>query len=149
MTLLHGYMAADHKTCDEAFVAVESAVANAQWDTAKAAWSTFETHLLRHFAMEEQVLFPAIEQRTGMTEGPTAVMRFDHEQMRALLPTLAERLQTTDGPGFLGVADTMMVMIQQHNMKEEQVLYPMADQVLEDPEKVVIEMQSGAEPTNS
>jgi len=30
---------------------------------------------------------------------------------------------------FLGLAETLMLLMQQHNMKEEQVLYRMMDQV--------------------
>ena len=39
-----------------------------------------------------------------------------------------------------GLAQSLLVLIQQHNMKEEQVLYPMADQVLAAPGEVVAEM---------
>ncbi|HEX5637924.1 MAG TPA: hypothetical protein VFY78_12600, partial [Gammaproteobacteria bacterium] len=32
--------------------------------------------------------------------------------------------------GFLGVAESLFIFMQQHNMKEENVLYPMMDQQL-------------------
>jgi len=142
MTILHGFLTGDHKECDEAFVDAESAVASGDWHKANAAWRSFEQHLLRHFSMEEEVLFPAIEQRTGMTQGPTEVMRCDHEQMRALLARLDDCLTASDARGFLGLAETMMVLVQQHNMKEEQVLYPMADELLEDPQAVLAAMRA-------
>ena len=33
---------------------------------------------------------------------------------------------------FFGIGESMMIMLQQHNMKEEQMLYPMMDRALED-----------------
>jgi len=140
MPNLHGYMAGDHKDCDEAFVAVESAVAGGDWPSAGVTWRRFVSQLARHFAREEDVLFPEIERATGMSDGPTAVMRSEHEQMRSLLPGLAAHLNSADQSGFLGIAETMLVLIQQHNMKEEQVLYPMAEQILDDAAGVVAAM---------
>ena len=33
---------------------------------------------------------------------------------------------------YLGIADTLLILMQQHNMKEEQMLYNMMDQHLTD-----------------
>ena len=41
--------------------------------------------MLRHFEMEEAVLFPAFEEATGMTQGPTMVMHAEHVQMKGVL----------------------------------------------------------------
>ena len=51
----------------------------------------FQDALLHHFAMEEEVMFPAFEARTGMTQGPTAVMRSEHRQMTDLLNRMSGR----------------------------------------------------------
>ena len=79
--------------------------------------------------MEEEVIFPTLEQRTGQTTGPTQVMRMEHEQMRQLLSDMEEALAREDRDQYLGFAETLMVTTQQHNMKEEQILYPMCDEV--------------------
>ena len=39
-------------------------------------------------------------------------------------------LTDRDTEAFLGEAETLMVLTQQHNMKEEQILYPMTDRSL-------------------
>ena len=62
--------------------------------------------------------------------------------VRALLARLDDCLTASDARGFLGLAETMMVLVQQHNMKEEQVLYPMADELLEDPQAVLAAMRA-------
>jgi len=80
--------------------------------------------------MEEQVLFPAFEQKTGSTEGPTEIMRNEHRQIRAIIEMLMKSLALQEKDEYLGHSETMNIMIQQHNMKEENILYPMTDQLL-------------------
>jgi len=139
---IQDYMKRDHAACDDGFVDVEAAVVAKDWERATATWNRFEQSLRRHFRAEEEVLFPAIELHTGMAAGPTQVMRMDHDQIRALLGPLERALGDLDADEFLGLLHSLIVLIQQHNMKEEHVLYPMADQALPDPSKVVDEMRS-------
>ena len=87
----------------------------------------FITDLLHHFDMEEKVMFPTFEDVTGMTQGPTMIMRMEHDQMRQLLNALQEDLEKKDKNHFFGVSESLMMLMQQHNMKEEQMLYAMAD----------------------
>ena len=65
-----------------------------------------------------------------MTMGPTAVMRSEHAQILELLEAAAEAIATHDADEYSGYAETLHIMTQQHNMKEENVLYPMCDQHL-------------------
>ena len=98
---------------------------------AKEAFVEFKIGLQRHIVWEEDVLFPKWEENSGMAEGgPTQVMRMEHVQMRALMDDAAEALKAGDADGYLGHAETLLIMMQQHNMKEENVLYPMCDQHL-------------------
>lgn len=123
-------MAADHRQCDGCFVAVERSLARAAWDDAKAEFGQFEEAMHHHFDAEEAILFPAFEARTGMTMGPTQVMRGEHGQMRELLAAAKDALDARDEDDYSGIAETLLIMMQQHNMKEENVLYPMCDQHL-------------------
>ena len=140
MTTVGKFMADDHEGCDEMFVEVESAVTTGDWDLAHERWNRFEAAMRRHFEIEEEILFPEIERSTRMLGGPTDVMRMDHRQMRSLFQPLLDTITAKDSPGFLGLSETMMVMIQQHNMKEEQVLYPLAEDVLPDPDETIARM---------
>ena len=72
-------------------------------------------------------MFPAFEDATGMTQGPTMVMRIEHEQMKQLLNSLQEDVNKKDKDHFFGVSESLMMLMQQNNMKEEQMLYKMAD----------------------
>ena len=123
-------MTRNHKQCDELFAAAEEAVDGGDWEAATAGFERFRDDTLRHFQCEEEVLFPAFEGRTGSTEGPTAMMRYEHAQMRALIEQMAEACAGRNGEGYLGASETLMMMMQQHNLKEEQILYPMTEQAL-------------------
>ena len=130
MENIRDVMAADHRQCDDRFVAVERSVARAAWADADVEFDRLRDAMLHHFDAEERVLFPVFEAHTGMSMGPTRVMRGEHDQMRDLLAAAKEALDERDADDYSGTAETLLIMMQQHNMKEENILYPMCDQQL-------------------
>lgn len=122
----------DHRRCDHLFAAAEALAAAADWPAAAAAVADFARELETHFCAEEETLFPRFEAATGMTGGPTAMMRAEHADMRASVRLLQEAIAAHDRDEFAGEADTLLIMMQQHNMKEEHILYPMCDARLGD-----------------
>ena len=119
-----------HKHCDELFAAAEEACANCDWTEGEKAFALLRDQLETHFTSEEELLFPAFEAATGMTSGPTEVMRAEHRQMRDLLAQMQGTLASRDSDEFGGAAQTLLILMQQHNMKEENILYPMCDNAL-------------------
>lgn len=118
-----------HRHCDDLFVAAEQAVERGDWAAAAPACAHFRAQMQAHFAAEEELLFPAFEGVAGGS-GPTRVMRFEHEQMRPLLAQLEHACAARDADAYAGAAETLLILMQQHNMKEENILYPMCDQAL-------------------
>lgn len=135
------YMASHHKECDEIFAKSEEAISNDNWEQGGKLWQQFANELEKHFSREETILFPEFENETGMTGGPTQMMRMEHEQMRALINEVNKAADVKDKDQFLALTDTLMVTMQQHNMKEEQILYPMTDQSLPNAVDVVERMR--------
>lgn len=125
------FFTSDHRACDELWAEVEAAVERGDATAARAAFARFDAATRRHLDMEEQVLFPELERVTGMTMGPTRVMRAEHVQMRALLDQMA-RAADRDVDALVEHGDTLLMLTQQHNMKEEGVLYPMVQAHLAD-----------------
>ncbi len=119
-----------HKHCDELFADAEEACANGDWTAGAKAFALLLDQLETHFVSEEELLFPAFENATGMTSGPTEVMRGEHRQMRELLAQMQEALASSNSDAFGGAAETLLILMQQHNLKEENVLYPMCDSAL-------------------
>lgn len=143
MDTIRESMADNHRYCDDCFVAVEKAVADGAWDKASKAFSHFSEAILRHFDIEESMLFPAFEEATGMRMGPTQVMRGEHIQMRELIEAAGAALAAHDAEDLSGYAETLLIMMQQHNVKEENVLYPMIDQHLAHQLETLLSQVSG------
>lgn len=132
MESLSATLTQDHHRCDELFARAEERVSQADWVQAERDFSEFARAMERHFGFEEQELFPAFEEVTGNRRGPTLVMRLEHEQMRTLFHDMQERIRRQDAGGYLGQSETLLILMQQHNIKEEQMLYRMAEQALGD-----------------
>jgi hemerythrin-like domain-containing protein len=142
MSTIKDFLTQDHRRCDEIFAAMEEK-ANSSLADARELTNEFINDMEHHFQMEEKVMFAEFEQKTGMTQGPTAMMRHEHEQMRNLMSQMKEALEADNKDKYLGLSETLMILLQQHNMKEEQMLYPMAQQHLSaESDRIVDMMQS-------
>ena len=130
MELISQYMSRHHKQCDDAFARAEDMAAASDWTGLTRDGGLFLSEMERHIGLEEDVLFPAFEERTGMTSGPTETMRMEHEQMRGMFARMRAAIEAKDAEQYLGVAETLLILLQQHNMKEEDMMYPMLDQSL-------------------
>src|SRR5512139_363294 len=130
MSTILAFLGNDHRACDDLFAFAEAAVAQKNWGSARSLFERFQAAMAHHLAMEEEVLFPAFEARTGMRGGPTGGMRTEHQQMRGLLQDMERAVIDANFNGFLGLSETLNMLMQQHNLKEENMLYPMSDQVL-------------------
>ncbi len=141
MSTIQEYMTQHHKNCDDLLVDAEGALANADWTAFGEAWNKFVQETLHHFTLEEEILFPEFERQTGMTSGPTMVMRHEHSQVRALFEQMQQISQEKLTERAMGIIESTMLLIQQHNMKEEQMLYPMTDNHLTNVKELVSKME--------
>ncbi|MCX6052438.1 MAG: hemerythrin domain-containing protein [Campylobacterales bacterium] len=142
MSTIKEYMTQDHGRCDELFATMEEK-ATKSLESAKEACQEFVSETERHFQMEERIMFLEFETKTGMTQGPTAMMRHEHVQMRSLMKQMLEAIDAGNKDKFFGLSETLMILIQQHNMKEEQMLYTMVQQHLSaDSDRIVSMMES-------
>jgi len=124
------YFTDDHRACDQRLTRVEDRAAARDWDGARAAVADLAAAALHHFRLEEEVLFPDLEQAHPGARGPTSVMRGEHTQARRLLEDLTTAAAMGSRSETLGLVETLLMLLQQHNAKEEGILYPMADAVL-------------------
>ena len=108
---------------------------------ASIRFEEFQTGLLRHIKMEEEVLFPVYEKKTETTMGPTHVMRMEHQEIKNLMKKMIDMLGEAKVEGLSG-RDAMVELGRQidgylklHNQKEEGILYPSSDQVIQGMER--------------
>ena len=125
-------LTAQHRNCDRTFAKIEQAALNKKWAEAAAALKVFLEETEAHFNYKENVLFPALQSVAQSSYGPISVMQREHAQMRELFDDLRHAAERLDGQLLADVMETLLFLMQQHNSKEETVLYPMADRVLTD-----------------
>ncbi|MCC7362211.1 MAG: hemerythrin domain-containing protein [Anaerolineales bacterium] len=121
----------------------------------RGAGALMETQLEQHARKEEATLFQALEAIFGADGTPTVVMRREHQDLHAqgeaLRQTLRE-LNEVEHPaieaggaqlrslaarggsavGLAGTAMDILRLLEQHFAKEEQVLFPMAANLLDE-----------------
>jgi iron-sulfur cluster repair protein YtfE (RIC family) len=142
--MIHDYLAEQHRTREEHFGITEEAAAAGDWKTCAARLQQLAAGMLQHFDIEELDLFPRFEERTGMAGGgPTAIMRDEHDQIRELLAQLDEACAKRDASAFLGASETLGVLVQQHHLKEETILFPMCERVLGAEQGEIVDAMSG------
>ncbi len=83
--------------------------------------------LATHAHLEDELLFVPLEGPLGPNGGPLAVMRAEHEQVEGMLERLA---QVEDVEEAEALAARLVAIAHEHFEKEEEVLFPMADQLL-------------------
>jgi len=130
MKTLLEFMQIHHGQCDQLYADGENSLLDEQMEEGVGQITTFLSEMERHFLMEETVLFPTFEDISGMRQGPTQVMRMEHQQIRNLLARMSDAVTRMDRDEILEVGETLLILMQQHNMKEEGILYPMVDQYL-------------------
>lgn len=87
--------------------------------------------LRRHIYLEEEFLFPPLH-AAGMTM-PLLVMLREHGRIWDTMEALEHELRGGRDPVILSKrCRELVVQLQHHNLKEERIIYPQADQVLPD-----------------
>ncbi len=95
-----------------------------------------------HLDREEKGLFPRLEAQTG-PQGPLHVMMLEHEQLRRQMAVIgAANADLAAGalpPGLLGASRDLLSVLRSHILKEDQILFPMAERVI--PHDVLEELE--------
>lgn len=94
----------------------------------RTAVAILERLLLAHAGAEEDLLFPALEPYLGRM-GPLAVMRAEHREIDGLLE--AARTES-DLDALKSLIGRLLTLAHGHFQKEEQVLFGMARQFLDE-----------------
>jgi len=138
--LIKSYFEADHDRLDLVFRRFQG-LKRESYPDAKPYFKVFFKGLKRHIVWEEDVLFPIFEQKMGLKdEGPTFVMRQEHRRIGEFLNRIHEKVRQADVSSD-DDEEMLIEVLEAHNFKEEQVLYPALDQMLTEDETAQIFMQ--------
>jgi iron-sulfur cluster repair protein YtfE (RIC family) len=116
----------DHDRLDKVLLRAESAAIEGRFPQAYEHFAVFAAGLVRHMDAEEKVLFPALEEIEPRAEGPVSVMCEEHDDFRRWLEVTTSHLAAAH-PGWRDALEKLKQGLAMHNVKEERVLYPMAD----------------------
>lgn len=117
----HGVLYAQFDHLEQGVLAAETpAQVHAQAALLRAAIES-------HAGLEDELLFIALEPYLGTQTGPLAVMRMEHDEIERILARVLDSRGLTEARNLLL---RVVQLAREHFAKEEQVLYPMAEQVL-------------------
>jgi hemerythrin-like domain-containing protein len=94
-----------------------------------------------HHGKEETFLFPALERRGIAREGPLAVMEYEHQVERELISDLVQAIDMYKegsidaAQDFIVASRTYLQLLVGHIEKEDNILFRIGDEVLDDAEK--------------
>jgi iron-sulfur cluster repair protein YtfE (RIC family) len=131
------YLSWDHDRLDALLHSASNWAESGEWTHARRAYAEFDRGLDRHIRLEEEILFPLFEDRTGAA-GPTTVMREEHELIRGVLDVLRDAVERGDARAFGAGLAALGSLLPPHNDKEEQILYPTTDRVLPERERAAL-----------
>lgn len=124
------FMSADHQRIDR-LIEMFSAHKGSDLTQATVLFTRAREALLRHIRWEEDLLFPAFEDRTRLREtGPTVIMRQEHVRIKAAMEQIAGMLEVGASAGLETVEQELAGVLTVHNRKEETILYPMINKSL-------------------
>lgn len=108
----------------------------------------FEKVLTPHSEREEGLLFPMMVKYVGYGGGPIVVMEFEHNQAKGYLDLFleqAEKMGETIDESFSKEMASNVIkvcyVLSDHFLKEEEVLFPNAQQLLNEEEKELLYFQ--------
>ena len=134
MVSIMKFMADDHDRLDGIFKQFKT-IKNSNIEKAREMLKEFKTGLERHIVWEEELLFPAFESKTGISEeGPTAVMRTEHTEIKSTLEKMYSKITSGDNK-VEDLEQDLLGVLGPHNDKEEEILYPWIDQSLSEAER--------------
>ncbi len=118
----------EHRAIDggiEAYIASLARVATAD----PAPLLSALTGLRRHIYLEEEFLFPPLKEAGLM--GPIFVMLREHGQLWRQMDTVEELLAGgADGAAMRNDCTNLLSLLDDHNSKEEPIIYTQADEIL-------------------
>lgn len=114
----------EHHDIDEYFARFAASLAEGKPDTDALAEGT--RLLKRHIWVEEEIHFPSL--RDGELMFQMVLLLREHGEIWLLLDTLAAEVAAGDDSSH--TMQTLLAMLECHNPKEEQLIYPAGDDLL-------------------
>ncbi len=144
MTTILEFMSIDHDRLDNK-IKMYSTEKLVNVERAEDIFLSFKSELERHIVWEEDILFPVFEKKTGIKDGgPTSVMRTEHIQIKNHLQEIKKKLHAKKIQDPCKEEVALFKVLESHNQKEENILYPGIDNLTSEREKELLIKQMSA-----
>lgn len=130
MTRSDNWLAHDHSLYEELLSKCQDAAETEDWEAVELTFNELITHLKRHMALEEEVLFPAFESIPHAPQGPIAALREEHSKIINLIQDLLKVIKTRNPEHVLKRLTHLENRMINHHEKEEDFFLPMASYIL-------------------
>ena len=135
MTTILEFMSIDHDRLDNK-IRMYSREKLVDIKRAESIFLFFKSELEQHIIWEENILFPIFERKTDIKSGgPTSVMRMEHIQIKNHLQEIKRKLHTKKIQDSCKEEVALFKVLESHNQKEENILYPGIDNLTSEQEK--------------
>lgn len=142
-----------HKALKELFLQHQEALLDGELARAKERLDEFEHRLVHHIREEEELLLPVYERAGTVPGGPPVLFTGEHKRMRELLAGFKQALSSLEQNldsrkrGILWLLDrqaTFKNLMEHHDLRETNILYPTLDRVTSEAERREILARCGA-----
>ncbi|MBI3098745.1 MAG: hemerythrin domain-containing protein [Planctomycetes bacterium] len=99
----------------------------------------FDHQIVLHRRKEEEILFPRLASHFPENAGPVFVMLEEHREEKRHIEGMRSSLGAGDSAAVAMHARHILDLLRQHIAKEDQVLFPMAEEMLADAERPAVE----------
>ncbi|MDE3023225.1 MAG: hemerythrin domain-containing protein [Pseudomonadota bacterium] len=130
MDPIDSFMHEDQRFINELWKNTQGAASYQTWELAQHFLDTFIQGLLLHIDIEEKILFPALEERQGWSDGPTSLMRREHDEIKYQLHQLKTMAEEWSVDEFRETGDLLTSLMELHNSREKIVFYPLCTQAM-------------------
>ncbi|MGB5539200.1 MAG: hemerythrin domain-containing protein [Gammaproteobacteria bacterium] len=132
MNRTDNWLVHEHSLYENLLSECRDAVETEDWGMVDRIIHELVTHLKRHMAMEEEVLYPAYESAPQAPQGPTMALRDEHTSIIRLIQDTARVIRSRDSDHVLECLARLDYQMIKHHEKEEDIFLPMASHILDD-----------------
>jgi len=132
MNNTENWLVHEHSLYEDLLSQCLEAVQAEDWGTVDMAFHELVTHLKRHMALEEEVLYPAYEATPNVPRAPTAALREEHSDIVRLIQDIAQIIRHRGSDHVIECLLHLENRMIKHHEKEEDIFLPMASLILND-----------------
>ncbi|HUT40919.1 MAG TPA: hemerythrin domain-containing protein [Gammaproteobacteria bacterium] len=130
MNRTDNWLVHEHSLYENQLSRCRDAVETEDWRSVDQIIHELVTHLKRHMALEEEVLYPAYESSPQAPQGPTMALREEHTNIVRLIQDTARVIRSRDSDQVLECLAHLDYQMIKHHEKEEDIFLPMASHIL-------------------